>query len=100
MFFQVCLGLLEYCFLAALNIASDRLLGSGFGGSGHSYLCSMFIIPENKSYIIKDLGTNPVKVELLRKQAEEMGLDEYGKIVVLGGKEYIDVVAEVFLYRN
>ena len=64
------------------------------------FVCSMFIIPENYDVTFKDLGTNPVKVELLRKQAEEMGLDEYGKIVVLGGKEYIDVVAKVFLYRN
>ena len=37
-----------------------------------------------------------MKVELFRKQAEEMGLNEYDKIVVLGGKEYINVVTKVF----
>jgi len=59
-----------------------------------------FIIPENYDVTFKDLGTNPVKVEQLREQAEEMGLDEYGKIVVLGGKEYINVVAKVFIERH
>jgi len=55
-----------------------------------------FIIHENYDVTFKDPRTNPVKVELLRRQAERMGLDEYDKIVVLGGKDYIDVVAKVF----
>lgn len=55
-----------------------------------------FIIPENYDVTFKDPKTNPVKVEQLRKQAEKMGLNEYDKIVVLGGKEYINVVTKVF----
>jgi len=43
-----------------------------------------------------DPKTNPITVDELRKQAVEKGLDKFDKIVVLGGRNYVDIVKSVF----
>jgi cytoplasmic iron level regulating protein YaaA (DUF328/UPF0246 family) len=44
----------------------------------------------------KRKSTNPVSVTALRKQAIDMGLFDFSKVIVLGGTEYRKVVAEAF----
>jgi hypothetical protein len=41
-------------------------------------------------------GTNPIANEKLTRQAKKKGLNEYHKIIVLGGKNYIKRVRQVF----
>ena len=39
---------------------------------------------------------DPISVEQLSKMAAKKGLSNYDRIVVLGGKAYIDVLGQVF----
>lgn len=55
-----------------------------------------FIISENYNVTFKDKRTNPVKLDDVRKQVREKGLTRYNEIVVLGGKEYINMVRQAF----
>ena len=54
------------------------------------------VIPENYNVTFKDPSTNPISVEELRRQAKEKGLMEYGEVVVIGGRDYVDIVKKVF----
>lgn len=55
-----------------------------------------YIIPENYNVTFNDLKTNPVTVDVLRRQVEEKKLHRYKKIIVLGGKHYVDAVRKAF----
>lgn len=59
-----------------------------------------FIIPGNYDVTFKKPETNPVSIEALKKQILEMGLNRYDKIVVLGGKEYVNAVTKAFEEYN
>ena len=59
-----------------------------------------FIIPENYNVTFKKPSTNPVSIDTLKKQIIEMGLDRYDKIVVLGGREYVNAVTKAFEEYN
>ena len=59
-----------------------------------------FIIPENYNVTFKDPKTNPVSLNILREQVHEMGLDKFDKIIVLGGKDYVDVILKAFQGLN
>lgn len=54
------------------------------------------IIPGPYNVTFKKKSTNPIKIEELIMQAHEKGLYKYDAIVVLGGKEYVEVVKKVF----
>jgi len=55
-----------------------------------------FIIPENYNVTFKKLKTQPVSVGELRRQIVEKGLNNFSKIVVLGGRDYINVTKSAF----
>lgn len=44
----------------------------------------------------KRMSTNPVSVVTLRKQAIDMGIYDFAKVIVLGGTEYRKIVVEAF----
>ena len=50
--------------------------------------------PYNVSFNVK--STKPVSIELLAGQAKEKGLTVYKRIVVVGGKNYVEVVKSAF----
>jgi len=55
-----------------------------------------FIIPGNYNVTFKKLKTQPVSVGELRRQIVEKGLNNFSKIVVLGGRDYINVTKSAF----
>jgi len=66
----------------------------------YGFINPAFIIPENYNVTFKKPSTNPVSIDALKKQIIEMGLDKYDKIVVLGGKEYVNAVTKAFEEYN
>ena len=54
--------------------------------------------PYNVSF--NEKNTNPITVRELRTQAERKGLYGYEKIVVLGGKNYTQIVKDIFLGKE
>ncbi len=55
-----------------------------------------FIIPGNYDVTFNRPSTNPVGVDVLRRQANEMGLLDFDVIVVLGGRHYAEHCLAVF----
>ena len=55
-----------------------------------------FIISENYDVTFKDPSTNPISVRALKEQIKQKGLDGFDNVVVLGGKDYADVVYDAF----
>jgi hypothetical protein len=43
-----------------------------------------------------DRKTNPIAIEELSAQAKRKGLDAFGRVVVLGGKKYVEIAGKVF----
>ena len=62
----------------------------------YGFIDPSFIIPGNYNVTFKRLSTNPVSIDILKRQIVEMGLNKYDKIVVLGGKEYVNAVVKAF----
>ncbi len=54
--------------------------------------------PYNVSF--NDKNTNPISLYELSNQVIEKGLDKYNRIVVLGGRYYINIVKAVFYQRE
>jgi len=54
------------------------------------------IVPGPYDVSFNKLKTNPITIRELSAQATEKALHDYNKIVVLGGKNYIEIVKEVF----
>jgi hypothetical protein len=55
-----------------------------------------FVIPENYDVTFKRPKTNPISVGRLKEQVAEKELDRFDKVVVLGGRDYVDVVSKAF----
>jgi len=55
-----------------------------------------FVIPENYNVTFKDPRTNPISVGKLIEQIREKGLDKFDKIIILGGKDYANIVRKAF----
>ena len=55
-----------------------------------------FIIPENYNVTFKRPKTHPISVHDLRRQIIEKGLSKFSKVVVLGGRDYVDVTRRAF----
>lgn len=53
-------------------------------------------IPGPYEVTFKRRTTNPITAEALRQQVGEMGLDRFGTVVILGGREYREAVGEAF----
>lgn len=54
------------------------------------------VVPGPYNVTFKKKSTNPIKIEELLRQAHEKGLYKYDMIIVLGGKDYVEVVEKVF----
>ncbi len=54
--------------------------------------------PYNVSFI--DKSSNPITIEELKSQAQEKGLYDYDKIIILGGKNYVQIVKNVFKNKD
>jgi len=54
------------------------------------------VIPGPYNVTFNDPSTNPISVEELKRQAEEKGLMRYREIVVVAGRNYVEMVREVF----
>ena len=55
-----------------------------------------FVVPGNYNVTFKDPRTNPISISKLVEQIEEKGLYKHDKVVVLGGRDYVDVVSRAF----
>ena len=55
-----------------------------------------FIIPENYNVTFKRPETHPISVDDLRRQIIEKGLSKFSKVVVLGGRDYVDITRRAF----
>ena len=55
-----------------------------------------FVIPENYDVTFKRPETQPVSVSKLRRQIVEKGLNNFSKVVVLGGRDYVAVTRRAF----
>lgn len=60
-----------------------------------------FLFPDDKiedyNVTFKTKKTGPISYYELQKQVKDKKLDRFGKIIVLGGKEYLDAVKEAFV---
>lgn len=54
------------------------------------------IIPEPYNVSFNDKKSNPITTSELSSQTKEKGLDNYDKIVVIGGKNYVNMANQVF----
>lgn len=60
-----------------------------------------FIINGSYNVTFKDRSSREViTIKDLRKQIEQMGLDKYKEIIVLGGKDYADKVKSAFSNKD
>ena len=61
------------------------ILSAKFG-----YIDPVFVIPGDYNVTFKDLRTQPVSLGVLKEQVRTMGLDQYYRVIGLGGVEYRD----------
>jgi len=62
----------------------------------HGFLFPHDEVPANYKVTFKETKSNPITLEELKLQAKEKNLDSYEKIVVLGGREYIERIKNTF----
>ena len=55
-----------------------------------------FVISENYNVTFKDPSTKPISARALKEQIKQEALDGFDAVVVLGGKDYADVVYDAF----
>jgi hypothetical protein len=57
-----------------------------------------FIIPKDYDVTFTKPSTNPVTMEQVKKQLQDMeNLQEYDTVIALGGEEYTNIVKQVFM---
>jgi hypothetical protein len=66
----------------------------------HGFLWPDDIVPGNYDVTFKKKSTNPIPQDELYRQIVEKGLDKFDRIVVLGGKDYIDIAKEIFSQKG
>jgi len=54
------------------------------------------IVPDPYNVSFNDRKTNPITIKELSAQVRKKGLDSYGRVVILGGKNYVKIGKEVF----
>ena len=62
----------------------------------YGFISPDFIIPENYNVTFKKRSTNPISLPQLREQVVRKQLNQFNKIVVLGGSDYANIVREAF----
>jgi len=55
-----------------------------------------FVVPRNYNVTFRDASTDPIGVIELKEQIKHKTLDTFDKLVVLGGRDYADVVSQAF----
>lgn len=58
------------------------------------------IVPGSYNVSFNDRKSNPITTTELSHQVREKGLDRYEEIVVLGGKNYVEIAAKVFSQKE
>ena len=66
----------------------------------YGFISPSFVIPENYDVSFNDPVTNPISLSELKAQAKEKGLENYDVVIALGGKNYTEIVKEVFRHRT
>ncbi len=54
------------------------------------------VIPGPYNVSFNDINSNPIKVDALKDQARKKGLQDYERVVILGGRNYVRIAKEVF----
>jgi hypothetical protein len=62
----------------------------------HGFIEPDFIIPQDYDVSFSKPQTNPISLSRLKQQAEEKALGQYDIVITLGGKNYVNIVKEVF----
>jgi hypothetical protein len=62
----------------------------------YGFLFSEDIVPGPYNVTFNRKSTNPIGNEELEKQVQKKSMDRYTKVVVLGGKKYVEIVMTVF----
>jgi len=63
----------------------------------YGFISPSFVIPENYDVSFNAPATNPISLSELKAQAKGKGLENYDVVIVLGGKNYTEIVKEVFM---
>lgn len=62
----------------------------------YGFISPGFVIPEDYDVSFNTPATNPITVSELKAQAKEKSLENYDVVIGLGGKNYTEIVKEVF----
>jgi len=62
----------------------------------YGFISPSFVIPEDYDVSFNAPATNPITISELKAQAKEKGLENYDVVIGLGGKNYTEIVREVF----
>jgi hypothetical protein len=63
----------------------------------YGFIEPSFIIPENYDVSFNEPATNPISSSVLKIQVKKKGLEKYHVVIALGGKNYVEIVKEVFM---
>jgi hypothetical protein len=62
----------------------------------YGFLLPNDIVPGPYNVSFNDRKTNPITIKELSVQVKEKELDNYERIIILGGKNYVEIANEVF----
>lgn len=65
----------------------------------YGFLLPDDVVPGPYNVSFKDKVTNPISLKDLLKQAKEKKLNKYERVIVLGGKNYVKIVEQVFIRK-
>ena len=66
----------------------------------YGFLLPDDIIPGPYNVSFNDRKTNPINLKDLVKQSKKKKIDEYKRIVVLGGKNYAEIAKQIFIGKT
>lgn len=72
----------------------------GVFSAKHGFLFPDDIVPGQYNISFNDRKTNPITLKKLSSQVVEIRLDNFEKIVVLGGKNYVNIIKKVFFGKD
>ncbi len=62
----------------------------------HGFLFPDDIVPGPYNVTFNDKQTNPITIEKLTSQASRKRIDEFDRIIVIGGKNYAEIACAIF----
>jgi len=66
----------------------------------YGFLLPDDVIPGPYNVSFNDRKTNPINLKDLAKQSKKKKFNEYKRIVVLGGKNYVEIAKQVFIGKT